>query len=342
MRKLTAPVVIFWFLGVAVAHAQETYELTFSHFFSTEQGSHSDVVLPWIEQLETRSDGRISVTVRARDSWLGNVAQQYDQAESGLTDISLGLTAIPRGRFACTQIVELPYYIQSAAQADLLLMSLFPDHIGHEYDTVKLLGLWSHEPGVLLTRGVRVEKPEDLVGLRIGFPNASMSRILSDLGAEPVLMVPSFVNDAIESGDLDGAFVPWEHIWFSDFADKDIHVLDLGAYTVPLFLIMNKVTFEGLPPDLQDVVDSLAFEDWYRFNGGANRKTFWGMDPDSFYASVREAFVENGGDLVVPDDALRETWLAAAAPSVAALKAELAEICGQDLIDAADRFMNRD
>ena len=195
--------------------AQDTFELTLSHFFPEAGGSHNDAILPWVEELEKRSEGRISVTIRGRESWLGDIAQQFDQAKNGLSDIALGVTAVPRGRFNCTQIVEIPFFVQTSQAADRLLLEMYPDHIGHEYEDVKLIGLWAHDPGVLVTRGVAVEKPEDLEGLRIGFPTPFMASFLSDLGAEPVILLPRATQAAFENGEIDGAYVPWERIWIS-------------------------------------------------------------------------------------------------------------------------------
>ena len=313
------------FLATSAAQAQDI-ELTMSHYLPPVLGLHVDFLEPYARQLEEASDGRIAVEIQTAGSALGVITQQYDQTLDGLSDIAFGLHGIPRGRFTCTQVVELPFLTDSVEEANKVLWGLFPDHLKEEHQGVHVLALMAHDPGVLATNGKRVEKPEDLEGLRIRVPSPYVAAMLEDLGAIPVGMPPGQVYENMQTGAIDGVVLPWAGLKEFRITEVTTNAIEIGAYTPPFYFIMNEDTYSGLPDDLQAAVDSLSgdaliaqFPDWW---------TAWG-------AAGPGQITEAGGEVISPDAALRQEWIDATAGTVTRLEAELAEECGQDLITAA-------
>lgn len=312
-------------LMTGTAFAQDI-ELTMSHYLPPVLGLHVDFLEPYARALETASDGRIAVDIQTAGSALGVITQQYDQTLDGLSDIAFGLHGIPRGRFACTQVVELPFLTDSVEEANDVLWGLFPEFLEQEHRGVHVLALMAHDPGVLATNGVRVEKPEDLQGLRIRVPSPFVAAMLEDLGAVPVGMPPGQVYENMQTGAIDGVVLPWAGLKEFRITEVTTNAIEIGAYTTPFYFIMNEDTYGGLPDDLKAAVDGISgdalvsqFPDWW---------TAWG-------AAGPGQITEAGGEVITPDDALRQSWIDATADTVARLEAELAEECGPELIEAA-------
>jgi len=134
------------------ANAQET-TLTMSHYLPPVLGLHVDFLEPFARQIEEATNGEIKVDIQTTGSALGTITKQWDQVADGVADISFGLHGIPRGRFTCTQVIELPFLTDSAEEANKVLWDVYPDYLAAEHEGVKVLALMAHDPGVLATAG---------------------------------------------------------------------------------------------------------------------------------------------------------------------------------------------
>jgi len=321
-------------LLAAPAHAQN-YDLVLSHFFQADSGFQEEMIDPWVQQLHSRSGGRISVRVHGAETWLGNVAHQYDQVSSGLVDIAFGHTGIPRGQFTCTNITDLPFLVDSGQKGNVILHQLFPEFLQHEFRHVKMLALIAPEPGVLLTRDHPISRPEELNGLKIGVPSPNIARLFSDMGAETVTLAPIQVHERFASGQIDGLLMPWWGVSAFKLDEVAQYVLEMDAYSVPAFMIMNKHTYETMPGDLQAVLDSLSSTSLYESTGGTWNVAMNRAQLTLQIDRMRNDFIARGGEVRQLKADLRQDWLAAADGTITEIEAELSEACGADLIARA-------
>jgi len=300
-------------------------KLTMSHYLPPFLGLHKDFMEPWARQLETMTNGQVAVEIHTAGSALGVITKQWDQAVDGISDIVFGLHGIPRGRFKCTPAIELPFLTDSAEQANDILWRVFPDYLQDEHDEVKVLALMAHDPGVLATKDARVERPEDLKGLRIRVPSPFIAAMLEDLGAVPVGMPPGQVYENLSTGAIDGVVLPWAGLKSFKITEVATHVIEIGAYTTPFFFAMNKQRYDSLPADVRMAIDEISGDALVaKFAGWWNA---WG-------AGGAQQITSRGGEVITPDAALRADWAAAVADTNAKLEAGLAEECsvGADLI----------
>ena len=72
------------------AAAQEV-KLKLSHFAPTAHNHHANVIVPWVEEVKKRTNGRVEITVFPGAS-LCKPTQQYDCAKSGIADLAWGVT----------------------------------------------------------------------------------------------------------------------------------------------------------------------------------------------------------------------------------------------------------
>ena len=73
-----------------LATAQEI-KLKLSHFAPTAHNHHANVIVPWVEEVKKRTNGRVEITVFPGAS-LCKPTQQYDCAKSGIADLAWGVT----------------------------------------------------------------------------------------------------------------------------------------------------------------------------------------------------------------------------------------------------------
>lgn len=58
-------------------------EIKLSHFAPTAHNHHANVIVPWVEEVKQRTNGRVQITVFPGAS-LCKPTQQYDCAKSGI------------------------------------------------------------------------------------------------------------------------------------------------------------------------------------------------------------------------------------------------------------------
>ena len=315
-------------LMIGTAHAEDV-TLTMSHYLPPVLGLHTDFLEPFAREIEAATGGKVKVDIQTAGSALGTITKQWDQVSDGIADISFGLHGIPRGRFTCTQVIELPFLTDSVEEANNVLWSVFPDYLAAEHKGVKVLALMAHDPGVLATTGgKRVEKPEELAGLRIRVPSPFVAAMLEDLGAIPVGMPPGQVYENMQTGAIDGVVLLWAGLKEFRITEVTPNAIEIGAYTTPFYFIMNQDKFDSLPADVQRAIDDMSgdalvakFPEWW---------TAWG-------AAGPAQITDAGGEVIIPGAELRQLWIDATADTVVKLEAGLSNDCayGAELIAKA-------
>lgn len=284
------------------AVAQDKIEIKFSHFLPTTHTLHFEFAEPWAKEVEKRTNGKVVVRVFPATSSLGNVANQLDQVRAGVVDIAMGLHAFPRGRFPRTQIAELPFLFETADAASKTLWALYPKYLKDDqgYQGLRPLALHAHNGGLIHTRDKKVEKMEDLQGLRIRTPSAPLTEMIKFLGATPVGLPPGAVYENLQKGVIDGFVFPWDPLNSYKLAELTKYHLDARAYTVPFFVLMNDKKYQSLPADVRKVIDETTGQVMVNMLGKV-----WD-DADNL---GKEASKKSGGILTPLAKAERERWV---------------------------------
>jgi TRAP-type C4-dicarboxylate transport system substrate-binding protein len=312
MKKLLAVALVAALAAPPIAHSQ--VELKFSTFVPPTHGFVTEVLEPLGKEIEKRSGGKASVRVFAGNSPFGKTENQADQVRQGVVDVAWGLNGIPRGRFLRSSIMELPFVAESADSATKTLWAMLPTHLAEDYRGFKVLAVHCHNPGLFHTRDRKLEKLEDVKGLRMRAPNAPTQALLQHLGATPVGMPPTQVYENIEKGVIDGAVFPWDAI--KGFRLEGIlkNHFDARVYTACFHIVMGEGRYAQLPPELKKAIDETtgkALVD--RFGGWWDGWDRAGLDA-----------VKPRGNVIVPVSAQqREAWRAQLRPLI---DAQLAEI----------------
>ena len=296
----------------AGAHAQT--ELKFSTFVPPTHGFVVDVLEPLGKDIEKRTGGKVAVRVFAGNSPFGKTENQADQVRQGVVDVAWGLNGIPRGRFLRSSIMELPFVAESADSASKTLWSMLPGMLAEDYKGFKVLAVHCHNPGLFHTRDKKIEKLEDVKGLRMRAPNPPTQALLQHLGATPVGMPPTQVYENIEKGVIDGAVFPWDAI--KGFRLEGIlkHHFDARVYTACFHVVMSESRYAGLPADVKRALDETT--------GSVlvNQFGLWWAKWDQAGLDA----IKGRGNVIVPvSKEQREAWRLQLRPLIEAQLAEL-------------------
>ena len=237
------------------AQAQQPIELKLAYFVG-DQHAMSQWLIKWSDQLEKGSNGRL-VVKRFPSAQMGPTPGHYDFARTGQADVAWFLHGGTPGRFPLTELINLPYLVGSAEigvkvmnDPELRAKYLDPEHKG-----VKVLMLFTHQPGNVNTTKKAIRTVDDMKGLRIRFASPTIRDFVAALGATPVGVPPPEQVEQLQKGTIDGAFIDYGGAGIAFKMGGVIkYTTELYAYVASFGLAMNEDFWNKLPPDLKKLV----------------------------------------------------------------------------------------
>ena len=317
------------------AYAQEvTLKL---HQFLPAQANVPKLILDvWADKVEADSEGRIKIDRFPSMQLGGTPPGLLDQAIDGVADIVWTVVGYTPGRFPSAEVLELPFMVEDARAASCAYWTMFENRMEDtEFKGVKILGTWVHGPGMFHTTDP-VETPADLQGMKIRGGSRLVNELLTLSGATPVGMPVPAVSEALSKGVIDGTTIPWEvtgALKIPELVENHTEFEGPALYTLGFVLAMNEGVFNGMPADLQKIMND---------NSGMKLSVFAGGVQSDSDAPARAAAVELGNNIVTVSDTaewqdlinpIYDTWIA---------DMKTKNIDGQELIDEARALMSGD
>lgn len=265
-RRSFATITAILFLGLIfginsfnVTNAySETINLKVVNYFPPPS-QQSKIMQEFIDELQARTDGRVKIRYFPGGSLLKAPAT-IKGVESGIADIGLAHIEYTAGRFPVMEVCEMPLGYPTGWVANQIMNDFYNKFRPKEFDKFKVLWWHANSPSMLITKKP-VRKLEDLKGLTIRAPGR-FGDIISALGGTPSPTHIMETYDAISKGVIDGVFTPYETLRTFKFAEVAQYVTVTWAIgpCYPFFVAMNRTKYEKLPPDIKEVVDTLAGE----------------------------------------------------------------------------------
>jgi len=276
--------------GLTAAQAQ-TITLKVHHFLGPQSIQHTTMLKTWCDNIAKDSNNRLNCQIFPAMQLGGAPPQLYDQARDGVADVVWTVAGYSANRFVRSQVFELPFMMTNAEATSRAAWDFVQKYAMDEYKDVKLLAVHVHGPGVIFTRNKPVTKIEDLRGLKMRGPTATVTKMLANMGATPVGMPVPQVPEALSKGVIDGAVIPYEVApglkvneltKYASETPKGAPALYTTFFVVP----MNRARYDSLPPDLKAVIDK---------NSGRELSAFLGSTQEGNDVPGRKAFVETPG-----------------------------------------------
>jgi TRAP-type C4-dicarboxylate transport system substrate-binding protein len=254
MRKILAGVIAAAF--AAGAQAQEKHEIKVATFVSP-QHFMSQWLVKWGEKLEKASNGRLAFK-HFPSSQMGPTPQMYDLARTGQAEVSWFLHGGTPGRFPLTELAHLPYVVGSAEIGTKVIndRELRSKYLDAEHKGVKLLLLFTHQPGNVHTTRKAIRSADDMKGLRIRFASPTIRDFVAKLGATAVGVQPTEQLEQLQKGGIDGTFTDYGGAGVAFKMGGTIkYTTEMYSYVTSFGLAMNPDFYAKLAPDLQKLLD---------------------------------------------------------------------------------------
>lgn len=290
--------------------AQEVHKLRFSTFMPTTSNVYLNIHKPWMEGIEKASGGRIKFEAYPSMQLGGAPAQLFDQARDGVADISFALSGYAAGRLRTIEVFELPGFTYDGEGSSRALWEFALTHASADFREVHVLALHNHGLNVVHTKTRPLTSIADFKGVKIRGASRIATHILNSLGSIPVGMPLPQVPDALSKGVIEGAVVPWDTVppakldeltaFHTEFA-KGLP----GYNNSTQFMVMNKASYNKLPPDLQQLIDKHS---GLEFSALSGRLIEAGDDP------VRKKVAAHGNKVTALDKAEFDTFMRKTAP----------------------------
>jgi TRAP-type transport system periplasmic protein len=185
---------------------------------------------------------------------LGPAPATFQRVKAGVADIGYSLQGFTSDQFPRTLLVELPDVAQDNVTATRKLWAVY-DLIKDDYQGVKVLGLLSTGPNVIITRDKLVRVPADIQGLRLRVPSKMLGDVLTAIGASPVFMNITEVYNAVQTGVLAGITTGTSAIRGFKLGEVIRYYNDYAFGVSPQFVVMNQASYDKLSPEHKKIID---------------------------------------------------------------------------------------
>ncbi len=289
-----ATMVLCFALTLGVARAQDkTYTMKISiatindqiHAFAKNFGA----------AIEKDSGGRIKAEIYPA-SQLGSIPRQTEGVQFGAIQCQVVPPDFLVGVDERFEVMATPGLVESMAQgqrlaADPEVLKLM---LGLGADKgVHGAGLFMVNPSAVAAK-TPVRHLAEFKGKKIRiFASAFQSVAWDRLGATPVAMSLGDVLPALQQGAIDGAVASTAVFTAFHYQDAAKYVTETGQPAIFAIVEISKKWYDGLPPDLQQVIDKAAARESVAVNPQATEIT----------QNSRKVWTDTGGELIsLPPD----------------------------------------
>lgn len=214
----------------------------------------------WADDVKEATGGRVEITIFPGGT-LATSTGALDAVKSKAVDVALVYTPFTPGQFPLAEVISNPLLgLSTSQQGTSVLWDLWEqsEALRNEFSEVKLCMMYANPANVLIMGSEEVTSVADLKGKKVRAPAGAITDILTAWGAEPMLMGPGDVYQALEKGVLNGYVFDYSGI--NDFALQEIshYYLDMNIYSGPMTIMMNKDVWESFPDDIKEAIDSVS------------------------------------------------------------------------------------
>lgn len=222
----------------------------------------SETQKEWCGELEKKTAGKAKCNILPRG--VAAPPGTFDAVRNGLADLSYTVQGYTPGRFATTQMAEVPFLGNSAESVSVAFQRAYVKYpaIAAEHQGVKVLTVFTHGPGIVFNIKRPIAKADDLAGLKFRVGGGMVNEISKSLGMNVTLKPAPESYELLSSGVMDGTLFPAESIE-SFKIDKVIKYgtsFPGGLYNTAFVFMMNQATYDKLPADVKKAVDELSGE----------------------------------------------------------------------------------
>ncbi len=263
MRKFVWAALATLLSGLALAPApaaSQEVTLRLHSFLPPVANPMKHFLIPWAEQIEKDSRGRIKVQVFPSMQLGGKAEQLLTQVRDGVVDVAWALPGFTPGVMPKLEIFELPFLHRNTRATVMSLQDYVPKYMQKDFEPYHILLVHCHAGALFMTKEP-INKVEDFKGMKLRAYSRTNAWILEALGAAPLQVALPELAPMLSKGTVTGSILPYE-------IAPSVKMQDLTEYfttlappqprlsTAIFTFLMNKQKYESLPPDLKKVIDA--------------------------------------------------------------------------------------
>ena len=281
---------------------------------ANEENSWHQASLKFAEEVESRTDGRITVDVFPNES-LGKEIDLINGMQLGSVDMTITGESLQNWA-PMAALLAVPYAYSSLEKMD----EIASGDIGEQVEQ-QIIDKAQIRPIAYFARGAReltsnrpIESPDDLKGLKMRVPNVPLFvDVWSSLGAQPTPMAFSEVFTSLQNGTIDAQENPLALIRSASFDEVQSHVNLTDHVRSWIYLTIAEQTWQQLSEEdraaLEEAarvaqeherelfLESLEADRAYLEENGM---TFVEVDAAAFAEQAREAVLSNVNEEIRP------------------------------------------
>lgn len=321
-------------LALGTGSALAETKLVLSSWAPSKHPLVAHAIKPWAKQVKKVTEGRVSIRVLAKP--LGPPPAHYDMAVDNVADITYGLHSFTKDdRFLRSRIGQFSYLGDSAQSVSKAYWQVYSGELEaqKEHKGVKLLSLFTHGPGLLLTSKNQVTDKTHLAGLKVRTPGGYIADLAKGLGVTTQFMSSVEVYEKLSRGVIDGVTMPANSFYSHRLAQHAKYAMRMpgGFYNTSWFLVMNQAKWDSISKKDQEAIMYISGEAFAELAGKVWDKAdqkgldFARQENVSFYDISDELL----GEVQTLSSRLEEQWIKAIAKDGYDGRAALGALRGQ-------------
>ncbi|WP_171136752.1 MULTISPECIES: TRAP transporter substrate-binding protein [unclassified Ruegeria] len=232
-------------------------ELSLAYFMGPKHPMNAGYFTPMGEMLEEVSNGELTVRQFPGGALNQSPPKQYSLLLDGTADMAFLLPSFTNKLFPKTAVIGLPGICVDAISCTTAINKARSE-LETEYNA-KIIGLWANSPPVLITRDKPVRTVDDLKGMTIRVVDPTSTPFLEALGASPVALPVSEINQALANGVVDGVMIDPAGIGSFKLHEAGSYVTtDIPGGASSFAVAMSAAVFDGLSDSEKAAVEKVA------------------------------------------------------------------------------------
>jgi TRAP-type C4-dicarboxylate transport system substrate-binding protein len=245
------------FFANATVAAEQVLKMSF--FGPAKDPTYADVLEPWMNAINEDGKGILRIDAFPGGALVKGAAGQAKAVMDGVVDMAWVVPAYTPGRFPDNDVMELSGIFDNVKETSIVFRRLYDRGLLSGYEDFYVPLLSTTHPYAIHTKDP-VKSMDDIKGLKLRAGGPVASAAIKALGGVPVGMPIPGVAENISKGVLDGTGSEWNVMYSFKIIEvaKNHYMQRLG--TVPLSVLMNKTSFEGLTPEAQAIIEKHSGE----------------------------------------------------------------------------------
>ncbi len=221
---------------------------------SSDSHLHNTILNEWAEEAKEKTNGRLILKVMG-SSQLGGERDYVEGMQLGNIEMAQVSSAAINGFINDFSILSFPYLFKDYEEMEKIYTGPMGDELLKELDSIGIKGLTWFSNGFrsVYTKNRKIEKPEDMKGLKIRVMESDvMIATLNAMGGSGTPMAYGELYSAIQQGVMDGAENALGNVYSDGYYEICKNISLTEHFAPPGVVAISKKTFEALPQDIQD------------------------------------------------------------------------------------------